>query len=100
MESARGKLLIAGPSLQDPNFWRTVVLVVEHSEEGSLGLVLNRPAETTVSEAIPARGDLADGEDSVFVGGPVQPAGVILLAQFEDPHEAALLAFDDIGVVA
>ena len=44
MDSARGQLLIAGPGLLDPNFWRTVVLIVEHSEEGALGLVLNRPS--------------------------------------------------------
>ena len=39
MESARGQLLIAGPTLLDPNFWRTVVLMVEHNEEGAFGLV-------------------------------------------------------------
>ena len=54
MESARGQLLIAGPTLLDPNFWRTVVLVVEHTDEGAFGLVLNRPSETTVGEAVPA----------------------------------------------
>ena len=52
-DSIRGQLLIAGPALQDPNFWRTVVLVVEHTEEGALGLVLNRPSETTVGDAVP-----------------------------------------------
>ena len=49
VDSVRGQLLIAGPTLEDPNFWRTVVLVVEHSEEGALGLVLNRPSESTVA---------------------------------------------------
>jgi putative transcriptional regulator len=53
MESVRGQLLIAGPTLLDPNFWRSVVLVVEHSEEGALGVVLNRPSETTVGDAVP-----------------------------------------------
>ena len=53
MESLRGQLLIAGPGLLDPNFWRTVVLVVEHNEEGALGLVLNRPSETTITESVP-----------------------------------------------
>ena len=53
MDSVRGQLLIAGPALLDPNFWRTVVLVVEHSDDGALGLVLNRPSETTVGEAVP-----------------------------------------------
>ena len=53
MESLRGHLLIAGPALVDPNFWRTVVLIGEHTEEGALGVVLNRSSETSVEEALP-----------------------------------------------
>jgi putative transcriptional regulator len=99
MESARGQLLIAGPTLLDPNFWRTVVLVVEHTEEGALGLVLNRPSETTVADAVPQLADLVDLDDRLYIGGPVQPSAVIVLAEFEDPGDAALLAFDDVGVL-
>jgi putative transcriptional regulator len=100
MESVRGQLLIAIPPLLDPNFWRTVVLVVEHNEEGALGLVLNRPAEATVAGAVPALETLLDGEQPLFVGGPVAPSGVIVLARFEDPSESALIAFDDVGLLA
>jgi putative transcriptional regulator len=100
MESARGQLLIAGPSLLDPNFWRTVVLVVDHSEEGALGVVLNRPSETTVIDAVSQLERLVDPDDPVFIGGPVQPSSVIVVAEFEDPSDAALVAFDDIGVLA
>ena len=100
MESVRGKLLIAGPTLLDPNFWRTVVLVVEHTEDGALGLVLNRPSETTVGEAVAQLEELVDPDDQLFIGGPVQPSSVIVLAQFEDPGEAAVIAFQDIGVLA
>jgi putative transcriptional regulator len=99
MESARGQLLIAGPTLLDPNFWRTVVLVIEHTEEGALGLVLNRPSETSVGDAVPQLEELVDLEDQLFIGGPVQPSAVIVLAEFEDPDDAALLAFDDVGVL-
>jgi putative transcriptional regulator len=99
MDSARGQLLIAGPALLDPNFWRTVVLVVEHNEEGALGLVLNRPSETSVAEAVPQIEELVDGSERLFIGGPVQPSSVIVLAQFEDPSDAALIAFDDVGVL-
>ena len=99
MESARGQLLIAGPTLIDPNFWRTVVLVIEHSEEGALGLVLNRPSETTVGDAVPQLNELVDPDEDLFIGGPVQPSSVIVLAEFEDPSDAALLSFDDIGVL-
>ncbi len=99
MDSARGQLLIAGPTLLDPNFWRTVVLVVEHTEEGALGLVLNRPSETAVGEAVPQLGELVDLDDRLYIGGPVQPSSVIVLAEFEDPGDAALLAFEDVGVL-
>jgi putative transcriptional regulator len=99
VKSARGQLLIAGPTLIDPNFWRTVVLVVEHSEEGALGLVLNRPSETTVGDAVPELKELIDEDELVFIGGPVQPAAVIVLARFEDPDDSVLLSFDDVGVL-
>src|SRR5947209_4824293 len=99
MDSARGQLLIAGPTLLDPNFFRTVVLVIEHNEEGALGLVLNRPSETTVADAVPQLDDLVDPAEELFIGGPVQPSSVIVLAQFEDPDDAALISFDDVGVL-
>src|SRR4051794_41897800 len=53
MESLRGQLLIASPKIVDANFRRVVVYMAEHNDDGAMGLVLNRPAETTVSEAVP-----------------------------------------------
>jgi putative transcriptional regulator len=100
MDSARGQLLIAGPGLLDPNFRRTVVLVVEHTDEGALGLVLNRPLETSVRTAAPELEEFVDLDDRLFVGGPVQPSAVIVLAEFEYATDAALIAFDDVGVLA
>jgi putative transcriptional regulator len=99
MDFVRGQLLVAGPALLDPNFWRTVVLVVEHNDEGALGLVLNRPSETSVGEAVPQLETLLDAEERLFIGGPVQPSAVIVLAEFEDAADAALIAFDDVGVL-
>jgi putative transcriptional regulator len=99
MESARGQLLIAGPALADPNFWRTVVLIVEHSDEGAFGLVLNRPSETSVGDAVPELDELVDPEEPLFIGGPVQPSSVVVLGHFEDAGDAALMAFDDVGVL-
>ncbi len=97
MESLRGHLLIAGPGLVDPNFWRTVVLVGEHSEEGALGVVLNRSSETSVEEAVPELALLAEGMGAVHVGGPVQPSAVVVLADFVEPGEAGSLVLDSIG---
>ena len=52
MDLKQGQLLIASRKLVDPNFFRTVVLLVQHREEGALGLVLNRPLETTVARSL------------------------------------------------
>lgn len=96
----RGRLLVASPSLVDPNFRRAVVLLLEHSAEGALGLVLNRPTPLVSREALP--GDLAAAmpeEERVHEGGPVQPEAVIVLADFTDPSLAASVAFDGVGIV-
>jgi putative transcriptional regulator len=99
VDSVKGQLLIAGPRLVDPNFWRTVVLVVDHSDEGAFGLVLNRPSETSVGEAVPELETVIDGNEPLFIGGPVQPSTVITLGRFTDIEQAALVAFEDIGVL-
>lgn len=75
------------------------MLIVEHTDEGALGLVLNRPSEATVADAVPELGDLIPPETDVLVGGPVQQSSVIVLAEFEDPSDAAMIAFDDIGIL-
>jgi putative transcriptional regulator len=97
VESLKGQLLIAGPGLLDPNFWRTVVLVGEHSEEGALGVVLNRSSETPVGEAAPELESLAEAMGNVHVGGPVQPSAVVVLADFVEPREDDALVVGSIG---
>jgi putative transcriptional regulator len=79
--STKGRLLVATPTLQDPNFSRTVVLMLEHSEEGALGVVLNRPSELALAEALPEWGDLAATPPVVFAGGPVSPESAIGLGR-------------------
>jgi putative transcriptional regulator len=98
-DQLRGKLLVASPSIVDPNFSRTVVLLTEHGAEGAMGLVLNRPAESTVSDVVPDLDWIADPQDHVHVGGPVAATSVIVLAEFEDPSRAALLVEGDLGFV-
>src|SRR5713101_1962375 len=77
----RGRLLVANPALPDPNFDRTVVLVLAHEEEGALGLVLNRPTEMDVDAPLPRWDHLAADPRVVFVGGPVAPGAAICLAR-------------------
>ena len=97
MDSLRGHLLIAGPGLVDPNFWRTVVLVGEHSEEGALGVVLNRTSETPVDEAVPELAALVGDMGDVHVGGPVQPSAIVVLADFAEPADADALVVESVG---
>jgi putative transcriptional regulator len=99
MDSMRGKLLIASPALVDPNFHRTVILIAEHTGEGAMGLVLNRPAETLVADVVPDLEDLADDGAPVYFGGPVASDSVIVLAEFDDPQLASVLLDDDLGFV-
>ncbi|MCW2954920.1 MAG: hypothetical protein JWQ48_4090 [Conexibacter sp.] len=100
MESLKGQLLVASPSLLDPNFARTVVLIAEHNEDGAMGLVLNKPATATVADSAPELEELVDAEEPIYVGGPVQPTAVIVLAAFEDPSAAGLLIRDDVGFLS
>jgi putative transcriptional regulator len=99
-ESLAGQLLVASPTLLDPNFVRTVVLIGVHSDEGAMGVVLNRPAEVTVAEAVPQLASAVGELDPVFVGGPVQPSSIVYLAEFEDPSPAGLLVLGRIGFPA
>jgi putative transcriptional regulator len=98
-DSLRGKLILAGPMLKDPNFDRTVVFITEHNEDGAMGLVLNRPSEATVGDAIPDLTWIADADDPIYVGGPVAPNGVIVLAEWDDPAQAVVLVEEDLGFV-
>jgi putative transcriptional regulator len=100
METLRGQLLVAAPSLEDPNFARTVVIVGEHNEDGALGVVLNRPSETEVAEAVPDLADLVEDGEIVHVGGPVQTSAVLVLAEFAEPEQAQQLVVDDVGFLA
>jgi putative transcriptional regulator len=80
-ESLNGRLLVATPLLGDPNFRRTVILIVEDEpEEGTLGVVLNRPTEVEVGQVLESWTDLVTGPSVVFRGGPVSPNSALALA--------------------
>jgi putative transcriptional regulator len=98
-DSLRGKLLVASPALVDPNFERTVVLITEHNPEGAMGIVLNRPSEVSAGELLPQLAGVV-GEEPLFVGGPVQPEAVVLLAEFANPEAAAWIIVADVGLAS
>ena len=76
---ANGLFLIATPTLTDPNFSQTVVLIIEHGADGTLGLIVNRPTPVRLAEAMPSVAVLKGTSYVVYWGGPVEPNGVMLL---------------------
>lgn len=100
MEILQGCLLVANGSLMDPNFRRTVVVITEHNDEGTMGLVLNRPADVTVEQAAPALSSLVSGDSPVYVGGPVQPEAAIVVADFGSVTAETKLVVGTIGLLS
>ena len=97
VQSLTGHLLLAGPALWDPNFRRAVVLIGQHDEDGAVGVVLNRVAEVTVAEAAPPLAPIVGEGDALFLGGPVEPASAVVVADFAEPEQAQILAVGTIG---
>ncbi|HEY4007532.1 MAG TPA: YqgE/AlgH family protein [Pseudonocardia sp.] len=91
-----GTLLVAAPGLHDPNFRRTVVYVIDHRGEGTLGVVLNRPSEVSVNDVLPAWAPHSTKPKAVFVGGPVDAKTALCLAAFLPGHDPSRMN----GVVA
>jgi len=72
VESTARRLLVATPTLVDPNFARTVIFMIEHTDDGALGVVLNRPTGAELVEALPDWSRVATEPAVAFLGGPVQ----------------------------
>ena len=90
-----GALLVAHPDLPDPNFRRTVVFLVAHGDEGSVGVVLNRRSETAVFNVLPGWADHVSSPRAIYVGGPVQTNGAMCVGVRRtgvDPDEAGGIA--------
>lgn len=74
-------LLVASPALRDPNFLRSVVFLIDHREDGTTGVVLNRPSQVRVLDVLPQWSDLAVGARTLYVGGPVEKNAALCLAR-------------------
>lgn len=94
----KGVLLVASPSLTDPNFRQAVVLVVEHGSEGTLGVILNRATCLLLSEALPDIAVLKGTSYRLFAGGPVEPTHLLLLFRLKEPPAGARSVFDGVYV--
>jgi putative transcriptional regulator len=79
-----GRLLVALPVLEDPAFARSVVLLIDHDEDGALGVVLNRASDVPVRDAVDSLIDLISAPDVLFGGGPVEPDALVAIGQAMD----------------
>ena len=93
---AKGVLLVASPSLEDPNFRQAVVLVVEHGPGGTVGLILNRSTNVLLSKALPDIAALKETSYRLFAGGPVEPTRFLLLFRLKEPPADARSVFDGV----
>ena len=75
-----GRLLVATPKLEDPNFARAVVLLLDHDGDGALGVIISRPTTVPVADVLPRWSDLVTGPDVLFSGGPVGTDSALAVA--------------------
>ena len=92
----KGVLLVASPSLEDPNFRQAVVLVVEHGSGGTVGLILNRSTNVLLSKALPDIIALKGTNHWLYAGGPVEPTRFLLLFRLKEPPADARSIFDGV----
>ncbi len=95
-QPAAGKFLVASRGLSDPNFEHSVVLLVQHGEGGSWGLVVNRPTGVPLSKIFAGEPLLEKQEGILFSGGPVGPGRFLLLLRSSRPPEDSLRVFADV----
>ena len=92
----KGVFVVASPNLTDPNFRQAVVLICEFSPEGTLGLIVNRPTNVPLSEAMPQIAALKDTSHVLFAGGPVQPNGILMLFRVRQEPAGSRRVFEEV----
>lgn len=88
LPAAAHRLLIAAPTLADPEFFRTVVFLIEHDATGTVGVIVNRPSHTPVGHILPDWQDVMSEPAVVFNGGPVQRDGALGLGRLSSSTDA------------
>jgi putative transcriptional regulator len=87
--STAGRLLVAEPWLEDPNFARATVFMIEHHPEGAVGVVLNRPTDLRIADVLSDWRELATEPALLYVGGPVSTNSVLGLGWRDRPGEVS-----------
>jgi len=92
-----GMLLVASESMNDPRFVETVILIVQHDAQGTIGLITNKPSDIPITHALPMLKRLPEGAEYVYFGGPVQFRSMMsLLMRSEREPEGAVRVFDNV----
>ena len=94
----QGSFLVAKRSLQDPGFAETVVYLVAHGEEGSVGLIVNRPSRLDLAETVPDLAQAQIPDYRLYYGGPVELSMVLMLARGETVSEGLIHVSDDVYI--
>jgi putative transcriptional regulator len=97
---AAGNLLVATRDLDDPNFAKTVILLVHYDEEGVVGLIVNRRTEVSLARAFERMKGAKGRDDCVYQGGPVEPTGVFALRQSTDKVQGAANIFGGVYLIS
>lgn len=92
----KGQFLIAKPGVTDPNFSQAVILLLNHGDNGAMGLIVNHPTEMRLASALPNIKELRDRPDRVFLGGPVAVNSLLLLIRAKSRPEGAQPIFGDV----
>ncbi len=96
VKPSKGRFLIASRQLLDPQFAETVVLLIEYSQHGAMGVIINRPSELKLSAVLPEIEVLRQRPDAIYLGGPVAKNQLLLLIRTSRPPEGSRLIFEDI----
>lgn len=97
-ELAQGRFLVASRKLKDPNFHKTVILLLRYSQDGASGLVINRPLKIKLSTLLPDIKDSELRDKALYLGGPVEPNKMLLLVKSASPPPDSLPVFKDVYI--
>jgi putative transcriptional regulator len=98
MSLSRGKFLVADRSIRDPRFAETVLLIVDYSSQGAMGIIINRPTKVRLSSAFPKIEGLKKRKDTIYIGGPVGIEQMFLLIRSMRTPEESLHLFADVSI--
>ena len=94
----KGKFLVAGRNLKDPNFSETVILLIDYNKRGAMGVIINRPTTLPLSKVLPEIKELQKRNDTVYFGGPVEVSRISMLIRSADPSKDSMQVFHDVYI--